>query len=496
MKILIVDDSKENLYLLEALLKGNGYQIISATNGAEALEKLRADDFDMIISDILMPVMDGFKLCQECKRDEHLKGIFFVFYTATYVDEKDEELALSLGADKFIRKPIEPDEFMSIIKGLIRDAEADKSARRKPVAKVEKDVLKLYSERLVNKLEKKVLDLETEIARRKQVEEMLQKSERKYRTLVENLPHKIFLKDKNSVYISCNENYALDLKIKPDEIAGKTDYDFYPRELAEKYRADDREILESGKVEDVEEKYSVNGQEFYVYTIKTPVRDESGEITGIMGIFWDITEKKRTEEALKQSTEKLLAAMNAIIEAMALTVEMRDPYTAGHQRRVTKLAVAIATEMGLPEEKVEGLRVAATVHDIGKINVPAEILSKPAKLNEVEFNLVKLHSQAGYDILKGVEFPWPIAPIVLQHHERLDGSGYPQGLKSEDILFEAKILAVADVVEAMASHRPYRPALGIGQALDEISHKSGILYDSEVVDACFRLFYDKEFKLD
>jgi HD-GYP domain-containing protein (c-di-GMP phosphodiesterase class II) len=140
--------------------------------------------------------------------------------------------------------------------------------------------------------------------------------------------------------------------------------------------------------------------------------------------------------------------------------------------------------------------VAGTLHDVGKLYVPAEILSKPGKLSEVEFNLVKIHSQASYDILKSVEFPWPVAQIVLQHHERLDGSGYPQGLKGEDILLEAKILAVADVVEAMASHRPYRPALGIGRALDEISKNSGILYDSKVVDACYRLFYDKEFKLD
>jgi HD-GYP domain-containing protein (c-di-GMP phosphodiesterase class II) len=188
--------------------------------------------------------------------------------------------------------------------------------------------------------------------------------------------------------------------------------------------------------------------------------------------------------------------LEGTVSALASVAEVRDPYTAGHQQRVTRLAVAIATEMGLPQEQIEGIHVAGSLHDVGKLYVPAEILSKPGRLSEVEFNLVKLHSQAGYDVLKNVEFPWPIAQIVLQHHERLDGSGYPQGLKGEDILLEAKILAVADVVEAMASHRPYRPALGIGQALDEIAQKSGILYDSKVVDACFRLFYDKEFKLD
>jgi two-component system cell cycle sensor histidine kinase/response regulator CckA len=195
MKILIVDDNKENLYFLETMLKGNGYQVISATNGAEALEKLSTDGFDMIISDILMPVMDGFQLCRECKRDDKLKDILFIFYTATYVDEKDEELALMLGADKFIRKPMEPDEFMSIIRGIIGDLEAGKLVRQKPAAKDEKEVFKLYSERLVNKLEKKMLDLETEIARRKQTGEKLRQSENKYRTLFEASADGILIAD-------------------------------------------------------------------------------------------------------------------------------------------------------------------------------------------------------------------------------------------------------------------------------------------------------------
>jgi PAS domain S-box-containing protein len=204
----------------------------------------------------------------------------------------------------------------------------------------------------------------------------------------------------------------------------------------------------------------------------------------------------RLRRELQESLDSLGKALEGTVSALASVAEVRDPYTSGHQQRVTRIAVATANEMGLPKEQIKGIQVAGTLHDVGKLYIPAEILSKPGKLSEVEFSLVKMHSQAGYDILKTVKFPWPIAQIVLQHHERLDGSGYPQGLKGEDILLEAKILAVADVVEAMASHRPYRPALGIGQALDEISQKSGILYDSEVVDACFRLFYDKEFKLD
>jgi putative nucleotidyltransferase with HDIG domain len=174
---------------------------------------------------------------------------------------------------------------------------------------------------------------------------------------------------------------------------------------------------------------------------------------------------------------------------------MRDPYTAGHQRRVTVLACAIAEQMGISEEQFDGLRLAGLVHDIGKFNVPVEILNKPGRITETELNIIKTHAEAGYNVLKEIEFPWPVARIVLQHHERLDGSGYPQGLKDNGIMLEARILAVADVVEAMASHRPYRPALGIEVALEEITMNKGILYDPAVSDVCMRLFTEKGFSL-
>jgi putative nucleotidyltransferase with HDIG domain len=191
----------------------------------------------------------------------------------------------------------------------------------------------------------------------------------------------------------------------------------------------------------------------------------------------------------------LRKALGGTIEAMALTVETRDPYTAGHQRRVSNLARGIATEMGVSEGKIQGVRMAGVIHDIGKISVPGEILSKPGKISQNELGIIKEHPQVGYNILKTVDFPWPIAQIVLQHHERMDGSGYPNGISGENILFEARILAVADVVEAMASHRPYRAALGIDLALKEISKNRGSLYDPKVVDACLRLFNKKGYRL-
>jgi putative nucleotidyltransferase with HDIG domain len=199
-------------------------------------------------------------------------------------------------------------------------------------------------------------------------------------------------------------------------------------------------------------------------------------------------------EDLRKANERLLKVLDAAIQAMARTVEVRDPNTAGHQRRVTDLACAIGAEMGLSEDKVYAIRTAGAIHDIGMISVPAEILSKTGKLTNIEFGMIKSHPQVGYEILKEIDFPWDIARIVLQHHERIDGSGYPQALKGENILLEARIIGLADIVEAMASHRPYRPALGIDKALEEISLNRGGLYDPSISDICLRIFKQKGFK--
>jgi len=208
------------------------------------------------------------------------------------------------------------------------------------------------------------------------------------------------------------------------------------------------------------------------------------------------SERYKAEENLKKSFEKLRKTLGAIIKALENTVEVRDPYTAGHQRRVADLGRSIASQMGFSEDMIDGIRIGGILHDIGKINVPTDILMKPRSLTDLEFSLIKLHPQVGYDVLKGIDFPWPVPKIILQHHERIDGSGYPQGLRNDDILIEAKILSVADVVEAMASHRPYRPALGVDQALEEISEKKGTLYASEVAEVCLGLFNTHGYTFD
>ena len=247
-------------------------------------------------------------------------------------------------------------------------------------------------------------------------------------------------------------------------------------------------ILSAGKVVGViniyiEEKHKQN-------------KREEEFLCSVADVLAGIIKRKQAEDEIQQNLHDLRQAIEGSIELTTLMVEAKDPYTAGHQRRVSILSYAIAKEMNLSEKQIEGTKIAGLIHDLGKISIPSEILSKPGRITDIEFSLIKNHPQAGYDILKRVKFPWPIAQIVLQHHERIDGSGYPSGLSGEKILIEARILGVADVVEAISSHRPYRPALGIDKALEEISQNKGILYDPKAVEACLKLFKEKGFKFE
>jgi putative two-component system response regulator len=245
----------------------------------------------------------------------------------------------------------------------------------------------------------------------------------------------------------------------------------------------DSEILERAKL-----------TESYGYLIK-PFDDRELSSNIEIAIYKHNSERlvRESEEKYKKLYAKQRKTLTGIIEAMAIVVETRDPYTAGHQRRVSELAGAIAHEMGHPADIIEGTIVAAGIHDIGKLGVPSELLTKPARLNEIEFQLIKTHSKIGYDILKNIDFPWPIAEIVYQHHEKINGTGYPRGLTGKDMLMEARIITVSDVTEAIATHRPYRPALGIDAALKELAMSRGVLFDADVVDVCLKLFNEKKF---
>lgn len=217
--------------------------------------------------------------------------------------------------------------------------------------------------------------------------------------------------------------------------------------------------------------------------------------SAIIGLMQDISDKKIAEEQIQCYVNQLKIAFMQTVGLVTTLSEMRDPYTAGHERRVAEIAVAIGKALDLNELQLEGLKVGDYLHDVGKTSVPVEILTKPGKINNLEYELIKIHSRAGYEVLKDVDFPWPVAQIALQHHECIDGSGYPQGLKGEEILFEARIMAVADVVEAMASHRPYRAGLGLDAALAEVERGKGSLYDVAIADTCLKLFRGQGFNL-
>lgn len=325
----------------------------------------------------------------------------------------------------------------------------------------------------------------------KRLTEALLKTEGKYRNIFDNAQEGIFQTNKEGRFLTVNKAMATMVGYtSPEElIASVKDI------VSERYVVPDdrlrllRQIDEQNFVKGfVCQYYRRDRSIIWVSIDQHAVRDNQGNILHYEGFCEDVTERQ-------QSTERMRKALGATVSAISAAVEARDPYTAGHQSRVANLAQAIGAEIGLSADRIEGLRLAASIHDLGKLSVPAEILTKPKKLLDIEAQLIKIHSQAGYDILKDIEFPWPIARIVLEHHERMDGSGYPNKLMGDQILLESRIVAVADVVESMATYRPYRPALGIEVALEEIEKNKGLLYDRKVVDSCVRLFHEKGFVL-
>jgi len=340
-----------------------------------------------------------------------------------------------------------------------------------------------------------ILGVGRDITERKWAEDALTESESHYHSLFENMLNgfaycqMLFDGGRPVDFIYLDTNSAFEILTGLKNVVGKKASEVIPG-----LRESDTELLEiygrvalTGKPEQFE-RYVKAMQMWFAVSVYCPKKEH------FVAVFDVITKRKRAEEELQRTLESLRNSVGATVQVMVSAIEIRDPYTAGHQSRSTDLARAIAKEMGLPQDRIDGIRMAGSIHDIGKLSVPAEILSKPTKLTELEFSLIKEHARNGYEMLKNVESPWPLAQIVYQHHERMNGSGYPRNLKGDEILMEARILAVSDVVESMASHRPYRPALGIEKALEEIEKNRGILYDDTVADACLRLFREKGFQ--
>ena len=458
--VLIVDDQPQNLELLEAYLVPQGYEVVTAFNGEEALEKISSQPIDLLLLDVMMPGMDGFEVTRRVRRMSPIRLIPIILVTALR-DTDSRVKGIEAGCDDFISKPVDKMELLARVQSLLK-------------VKAYNDLMNHYQS-----------VLESEVSQRiEEINHALVFQQR----LIDALPVPVFYKDKDGLYLGCNTSFEDFFGKKRDQVTGQSVYELFPKEFADLYHEKEQALLQNPGIQIYESiAKEAAGVVHNVIFHKATFSNTDGSIGGLIGTFLDITERKGEIERIRK-------ALRETVQAIAVTVETRDPYTAGHQRRVADLARAVAVEMNLPADQIEGIRLAGSIHDIGKISVPAEILSKPTKLTDIEFMLIKTHSQSGYEILKDIEFPWPLAQTVLEHHERMNGSGYPNGVRGNQILLGSRILAVADVVEAMASHRPYRPSLGLDAALNEISLNKGILYDLDASEACLRLFREQGYQ--
>jgi PAS domain S-box-containing protein/putative nucleotidyltransferase with HDIG domain len=347
-----------------------------------------------------------------------------------------------------------------------------------------------------------VLAFVRDITERKQAEEWLLRERSMVDRIMKTSPAGITVVDRKGQIVFANKRAEEIFCLTKNEITQRgysasewhiTDFDGNP--LPEEQLPFTLVMNTGNPVYGVRHAIELSGRQRVFLSINgAPIFDEQGHISEVVLTIDDITKYRQAEEKIQQNIKQLEKSMGDTIKAMSVVVETRDPYTAGHQDKVARLAAAIAKKMDLSEEMIRGIQMAGVIHDIGKMYIPAEILSKPGKLSSIEMQLIRTHPQSGYDIMKDVEFPWPVARIILEHHERMDGSGYPRGLKGEEILIETRILAVADVVEAMASHRPYRAGLGIDTALEEIEKNKGTLYDPATVEICLRLFRENGYR--
>ena len=454
LRVLMVEDSENDMLIILRELRRGGYdpdweRVETAEGLKGALEK---QSWDVILADHRLPRfsdIEALKLIREQGLD-----LPFIIVSGTIGEEAAVE-AMKAGAHDYV------------MKGNLA--------------------------RLVPVVGRELQEAEGRRKRREAEGKILQAKEEWERTF-DSIPDLIAIVDHEYRITRVNRAMADRLDLTPREMIGSCCYELFHGLQSPIAFCPHEKVSGDGKQISFEFYEPRLGGHFLLTA--SPLCGIGSDQAGVIHVFRDITDRKQAEKKIIEEAEKLEKALAGIIQAMAATVEAKDPYTAGHQRRVADLAQAITDEMGLSEDQINGVRMAGVIHDLGKISVPAEILSKPTQLTEIEFSLIKVHPQTGYEILKEIEFPWPIAEMVWQHHERINGSGYPQGLKGEEILPEAKILAVADVVEAIASHRPYRPAHGIETALEEIAKQKGILFDPEVVEVCLRLFRENKFRFE
>lgn len=555
-RILIVEDEFIVAQDIRDILESQEYMVTSiVTSGEDAIERIERDSPDLVLMDInLRGKLDGIETAEHIRRRY---GIPVVYLTA-YIDEEMQNRAMITDPLGYITKPFQRRELLIIIEIALQQNRIRKTMRQSEemfrnmieknsdgivIVNLEGKILFVnpsaeamfgrtatsmignqfgfpivageISEVDVIRPGQGILPVEMRIAKtvynggraylaslrdvseRKRTEAEIMRQRAHITSIFEYSLEGIVTLNREGGIVNANRGFQNLFGYDVEKIRGKKIGDLMLKEI-EKQRDTERisEIAMARVFRDYERvRYRADGSRIDVSISGGPIIIE-GETEGCFIIYRDISRQKEAERKLKENLESLLDTFESTVQTLATAVEMRDPYTAGHQRRVMRLACAIAEKMNLPKDMVAGIRIAASIHDVGKIQVPAELLSKPTKLSEIEYDFIKTHSQAGYELLKGIDFPWPIADIVHQHHERFDGTGYPNGLKGNNILKEARVIAVADVVEAMASHRPYRPSLGMEKALEEIERGAGRIYDASVVAACIDLFREDGFILE
>lgn len=570
-KILVADDNPDMREFIKRLLEDAGYDVLVATDGEVAWQMCQNTLPNLILSDVMMPRMNGFELIKKLRSTDYTYALPIILISAR-AGEVDKAEGLMSGADDYLSKPFHSAELIARVDGAVKLGQYRKRAHEEllnttnQIAKIggwsfdvetmkgewTEELIRIHDlplgelidvqkgldfytpesrpiiERAVQEAitEGKSYDLQLEIISAtgthkwvrtvgtpviregkvvkvqgvmqditdlKDSELSSQRNLMKYQTLFENSQEALMIfSPQNGTFTKANRA-ALQL------FGAASEQEFLavgPSKVSPPFQSDGRAsdekasemiaiAMENGKNFFEWQHQRFDGEIFDSDVMLT--RIQNGEIEPyIQATVRDISERKKSEERLHH-------ALIGAIQAIAGIVEMRDPYTAGHEKRVALLTCAIAKEMGLDEDRIEGLRLAAEIHDLGKVQIPAEILVKPTRLSKLEYQMIQIHPEAGYDILKDIDFPWPIAEMVRQHHEKIDGSGYPYGLKGDEILLEAQILCVADIVESMASHRPYRASLGIAAALEEITKEKGKTLDTQVVDTCISLFNEKRF---
>ncbi|MBF0215525.1 MAG: HD domain-containing protein [Candidatus Omnitrophica bacterium] len=450
--ILIVEDDPDHAELASSVIKVTmpdcKPHVVHSRD--DCMEAIKGTDFDVILLDYYLGDAEGIKILEEIKEINRDVPVIIV---------------TGLGSERIAVKMIKMGAYDYLVKS--------------------EDYLEALPVTI-----KRALNAHEDVVLRREAEEKARESDEQYRNLVDNINIGIYRSagDNYGTIIQANQALSRILGYTPNEITSKIRlFDLFDDAVVRKEFLG-LLIVRSSIIGYECRLARKDGKKVWVSVTAKVQFDGANNIKWIDGTVEDITERKKAEIELAESVSRLRVIFKDIVSALAATSDLRDPFTAGHQKRVAQLAVAIAAEMGYKGEKLEEIEMSALVHDIGKINIPIEILSNPRRLTTLEYEMIKTHAQAGHDILKTIEPPWIIAQIIHQHHERLNGSGYPKSLLKEKILLSAQILSVADVVEAMSSHRPYRPARGLSKALEEISQNKGKLYGDDAVEACLRIF--------